>query len=474
MSGGSRPGRVSADITRPPPDPGSLAVTGGTVVTPAGPLPADVVIEHGRIAALARPGRAPTVAGRLDATGCLVLPGGVDPHCHIMADTAAATRAAALGGTTTVLSFTSPGPGEGPAECVRRHRAELVGRAVVDVGLHAMLYQPDEVPGLADLRAVGVSGIKVFLAYSELGIMWSARGLFELMAAAARHGQVVQVHCEEGELIDGLTAAAVAAGHTGARVFAATRPPGAESASVARVLETAHITGAASYLVHLSCAGAVDQVRLARGRDAPPPAAGRGAPPLYAEVCLHHLLLDDRCYLRDDAERYLVCPPLRPPGHQEALWQALADGTLDTVGSDHCQERSVTIGAFAPDGRGYRYGIAGVGARLPLLLSHGLARGLPVERLAELACANPARAFGHYPRKGVIAPGSDADLLIWDPEAETIIAADTFDDRTGDSVYTGERLAGRVRDVLLGGRALVRQGRFVGTGGAGTYLGRAG
>jgi len=337
-----------------------------------------------------------------------------------------------------------------------------------------MLYQPDEVPGVADLRAAGVSGIKVFLAYPELGIMWSARGLFELMAAAARHGQVVQVHCEEGELIDGLTAAAVAAGRTGPRAFVATRPPGAEAASVARVLETARITGAASYLVHLSCAGALDQVRLARARGAPPPAEGRGAPPLHAEVCLHHLLLDDRCYLRDDAERYLVCPPLRPPGHREALWQALADGALDTVGSDHCQERSVTIGAFAPDGRGYRYGIAGVGARFPLLLSHGLARGLPVERLAEVACANPARAFGHYPRKGVIAPGSDADLLIWDPEAETIIAAGTFDDRTGDSVYTGERLAGRVRDVLLGGRALVRQGRFVGTGTAGTYLGRVG
>jgi dihydropyrimidinase len=234
---------------------------------------------------------------------------------------------------------------------------------------------------------------------------------------------------------------------------------------VARVLETAHITGAESYLVHLSCAGALDQVRLARRR---------GAPPLHAEVCLHHLVLDDRCYLRDDAERYLVCPPLRPPGHQEALWQALADGTLDTVGSDHCQKRSRTIGEFAPDGQGYCYGIAGVGARFPLLLSRGLARGLPVERLAEAACANPARAFGHYPRKGVIAPGSDADLLIWDPRAETIITSDTFDDRTGDSVYTGERLAGRVRDVLLGGRALVRQGRFVGTGPAGAYLARAG
>jgi dihydropyrimidinase len=324
-----------------------------------------------------------------------------------------------------------------------------------------MLYQPDEVPGLAALRDAGVSGIKVFLAYSELGIMWSARGLLELMAAAARHGQVVQVHCEEGELIDGLAAAALAAGRTGVGVFAETRPPGAEAASVARVLETANLTGARSYLVHLSCAGALDQVRLARRR---------GAPPLYAEVCLHHLLLDDRCYLRDDAERYLVCPPLRPPGHQEALWQALADGTLDTVGSDHCQERSRTIGEFAPDGRGYRYGIAGVGARFPLLLSRGLARGLPVERLAEVACANPARAFGHYPRKGVIAPGSDADLMIWDPAAETIITAETFDDGTGDSVYTGERLAGQVRDVVLGGRVLVRQGRFVGTGTAGAYL----
>ena len=464
MSGRRGAGAFSAGITDSPPPPGSLAVTGGTVVTPAGALPADVVVEDGRIAALARPGRAPAAAGRLDATGCLVLPGGVDPHCHIMADVAAATRAAALGGTTTLLSFTNPRPGEGTAECVLRHRGELAGgAAAVDVGLHAMLYQPDEVPGLAALRDAGVSGIKVFLAYSELGIMWSARGLFELMAAAARHGQVVQVHCEEGELIDGLAAAAVAARRTGVRVFAQTRPPEAEAASVARVLETAHITGAASYLVHLSCAGALDQVRLARARGTP----------LHAEVCLHHLLLDDRCYLRDDAERYLVCPPLRPPGHPETLWRALADGTLDTVGSDHCQERSQTIGDFAPDGRGYRYGIAGVGARFPLLLSRGLARGMPVERRAEVACANPARAFGHYPHKGVIAPGSDADLLIWDPGAETIITADTFDDRTGDSVYTGERLAGRVRDVLLGGKALVRQGRFVGTGAAGAYLDRA-
>src|SRR6516225_6311368 len=191
-------------ITSVPHPRGPLAVTGGTVVAPAGALPADVIIEDGRIAALARPGQAPAGTDRLDATGCLVLPGGVDPHCHIMADVSAATRAAALGGTTTLLSFTNPGPDEGAVECFLRRREELAaGQAAVDVGLHAMLYQPDEVAAadLSALRDAGVSAIKVFLAYSELGIMWSTRGLFELMTAAARLGQVVQVHCEDGQVI---------------------------------------------------------------------------------------------------------------------------------------------------------------------------------------------------------------------------------------------------------------------------------
>jgi dihydropyrimidinase len=363
------------------------------------------------------------------------------------------------------LSFTNPGPGEGAVACLLRRRAELAAaRPAVDVGLHAMLYRPDHVvpADLQALRDAGVCGIKVFLAYPELGIMWSTRGLFELMTAAARQGQIIQVHCEDGQMIEGLAAAAIAGGRTGAALFAETRPPETEAASVAVVLSAAAITGTTCYLVHLSCSQATDQVRLARERR---------SPAVYGEVCLHHLLLDDRCYQRADAERYLVAPPLRPPGHPEALWQALADGTLDTVGSDHCQERSRTAGELAPDGRGYRYGIAGIGARLPLLLSRGLARGLPIERLAEVACANPARAFGHYPRKGVLAPGSDADVLVWDPAAATTIAADTFDDGTGDSVYLGERLAGQVRDVLLGGRPLVRQGRFVAEGAAGAYLG---
>ena len=227
---------------------GTLAVTGGTVVTPDGTRRADVLIRDGTIIALAAAGAAPAEAERLDATGCFVLPGGVDPHCHITADVAAATRAAALGGTTTVLSFTNPGHGEGAVACLLRRRQELTAaRPAVDVGLHAMLYRPDHVvpDDLQALRDAGVSGIKVFLAYPELGIMWSTRGLFELMTAAARQGQIVQVHCEDGQVIDGLAAAAIAAGRTGAALFAETRPPEAEAASVALVLSAAAITGTA-------------------------------------------------------------------------------------------------------------------------------------------------------------------------------------------------------------------------------------
>ncbi|MBO0814493.1 MAG: amidohydrolase family protein, partial [Actinobacteria bacterium] len=270
----------------------TLTVTGGTVVTASGPLPADVVITGGRIAGLAEPGLGPAQGQRIDAAGCLVLPGGVDPHCHIMADVPAATRAAALGGTTTVLTFTNPEPGEESVPCFWRRREELAsGQPVVDVGLHAMLYQPDQVDArdLKALRDGGASGIKVFLAYPELGIMWSARGLLELMTAAAPQGHVIQVHCEEGGVIDGLLATAVAAGRTGAQVFAQTRPPEAEAAAVARVLGLAAITGAACYLTHLSCSGSLDQVRLARRS---------GSAALHAEACLHHLLLDDRCYQR--------------------------------------------------------------------------------------------------------------------------------------------------------------------------------
>ena len=325
--------------------PGSLTVTGGTVVTPAGALSADVVIEDGRIAALARPGPAPAAPDRLDATGLPRAAGRRGPALpHHGGRGRGDQGRRARRHHHAVLSFTNPGPGEGTAgvSCAAATNSPAAQPAV-DVGLHAMLYQPDEVAGLRG--APGRRGVR-------------DQGLPRLLRTG---DHVVRPRAVRA---DGRRGPAWPGGPGPLRRGRADRRPGrrggggrphrgdGSSRRPARrgprrrrwpgCWRRRTITGATCYLVHLSCAEALDQVRLARRR---------GGPALHAEVCLHHLLLDDRCYLRDDAERYLVCPPLRPPGHQEALWRALADGTLDTVGSDHCQERSRTIGEFAPDGR---------------------------------------------------------------------------------------------------------------------------
>ena len=431
------------------------AVTGGTVVTPTGPVATDLWIRDGKVAAA--DDHAIVAGEHLDASGCYVLPGGVDPHCHLMAGVQTATAAAARGGTTTVLSFTSPATGERDTDALLRNRAELErDGAAVDVGLHAAIYDPDRLsyPDLMAVRQAGAAAIKVFLAYPELGIMCSTQRLYELMSDAAGLGLLVQVHCENAPLIDALVARAVGAGGpgAGARLFADTRPPEVEEEAVARTLAVASLAGAACYLVHLSTAGAVDQVRLARSR---------GAPRAFAEVCTHHLLFDEARYAGADAERYLVAPPLRAPAHVEALWHGLADGTIDTVGSDHCQVRSPTVGGLADAGHHYWYGLAGAGPRLPVLLSAAAARGLPIERVVRLASENPARAFGHYPAKGALAPGSDADIVVFDPEGSTVLPGDGFGDGTGDSVYAGLAVAGRIRHVLLRGQPIVFDGALV-------------
>jgi dihydropyrimidinase len=353
-----------------------------------------------------------------------------------------------------VLSFTGPAAGERDLAALLRNRAELDRYgAAVDVGLHAAIYDPDRLSytDLVAVKRTGARAIKIFLAYPELGIMCSTRRLYELMSDAARLGLLVQVHCENAPLIDALVVGAVRAGgaRTGSRIFADTRPPEVEEEAVARTLAVASLAGAACYLVHLSTAGAVDQVRLARRR---------GTPRVFAEVCTHHLLFDEAKYAGADAGRYLVAPPLRDRRHVEALWDGLADGTIDTVGSDHCQVRSPTVGGLAEAGHHYWYGLAGAGPRLPVLLSVAAARGLPIERVVQLTSENPARAFGHYPAKGALAPGSDADIVIFDPESSTVLPDDGFGDGTGDSVYAGLTTAGRVRDVLLRGQLIVSDG----------------
>jgi dihydropyrimidinase len=443
------------------------AVSGGTVVTPDGATKADLLIRDGTIAAV-RSGRRNGWVGvdrEIDASGCYVLPGGVDPHCHLMAAPGRATAAAARGGTTTVLSFTSPAPGERTIDSLLRSSSELErDRPWVDVGLNAAIYDPDQVSeaDLVTVRHAGVSAVKIFLAYAELGIMCTTRAMFDIMSAAAKAGLLVQVHCENGPLIEAMEAKLLAVGaYSEARLFADTRPAEVEEEAVSRALATARLAGAACYLVHLSSAGAIDQVRMARRRS---------GPPVLAEACAHHLLLDDSCYDRPDWRRYLVMPPLRASGHVQALWAALEDGTIDTVGSDHCQIKTAAAGQVAAAGHDVAYGLAGVGPRYPLLLSAAIGAGMPLTLVTRLAAENPARAFGHYPRKGALLPGSDADIVIFDPAGEATLPKDGFGDGTGDSVYAGMAVRGEIRDVMLRGQIIVSNGTLVNHDPTGMYL----
>lgn len=433
---------------------------------PHGAIRADLLIKDGKIVAVTdrQPGRG-ALDEEVDASGCYVLPGGVDPHCHLMAAPDQATAAAARGGTTTVLSFTSPADGEGTVDCLLRSRSEIErGGAVVDAGLHATIYDPDQVSDadLVAVRQAGAGSVKIFLAYAELGIMCSTKAMFAIMSGAAKADLLVQVHCENGPLIDAIEAKVLGGqAYSAAGVLADTRPVDVEEEAVARVLATARLTGAACYLVHLSSEGAMDQVRLARGR---------GGPSVLAEACAHHLLLDESCYGRADWQRYLVMPPLRARRHVDALWAAVDDGTIDTVGSDHCQVKTRTAGRVAAAGHDVTYGLAGVGPRYPLLLSAALSRTLPLSAATRLAAENPARAFGHYPRKGALLPGSDADIVIFDADGETTLPDDGFGDGTGDSVYAGMTVRGKIRDVLLRGRTIVSNGAMVDRTPEGRYL----
>lgn len=426
----------------------SLAIVGGDVVTEDGVVRADVLTDGGVITAvganLVRPEET------VDAAGCYVLPGGVDPHCHLIDDLAASSRAAARGGTTTALSFSLPLDGEHPADALSRARGLVErGESVIDVGLHAMCYRPNllvekDIERLADL---GADAVKVFLAYPELGIMASGDGLYRTMRAASRVGLPVQVHCEDGELIEALVEEAADRGDQGPGVFAAVRPPQLEDVAVHRALTIASLAAADCYITHLSSAGALRHVRFAR--------RGKGTRRVSAEACVHHILLDAAEYRGPAAADLLVAPPLRSQDHVDAVRAAVSDGTIDAVGSDHAQRRTAVDQRLCPGG-GEHYGIAGIGARMPLMLSWGIGQGIPIERLAYVLATGPARAFGHAPRKGEISVGSDADLVLWDPNEDWTVETDSFDDGTNSSPYVGRRVHGRVRSVFLRGRCLVR------------------
>jgi dihydropyrimidinase len=445
-----------------------LVVRGGRVVTPDGMVEADVAVLDGQITAVGRALDAPGAA-EVDADGAFVLPGIVDVHTHTrLADDAHPDRfradlaAAAAGGTTTVLTFNNPGTGISEAgarsllDGLDEFRARTAGQAPIDYGLCAVVTgdQPDAVAELPELIDRGVPTFKAFMVYD---FAVGEDRILELMRTAARHGGMLQLHCEDPSVIDPLVIDALARGDVAPRHHARTRPPEAEARATRRAIELARRADAPLYIVHLSCEAALDAVAEAKAR----------GEPVYAETCPHYLTLTSERYEHpDEAEvmKAVISPPLRAGSDVAALWAGLREGVLDVVASDHVPDRiDVEKRWPAPPFPEISNGAPGIETLLAVVFGAGVPTGrIGVERLVEVLAATPARLFG-LRSKGRIEVGADADLVVWDPEVTRTIRQADLHHTSDFTPYEGMAVSGAPRAVLSHGRPVAdgARGRFL-------------
>jgi dihydropyrimidinase len=450
-----------------------LVLSGGTVVGERDCRTADVRLADGRIAAVG-----PAVAGPGDevwpVAGCFLLPGGVDPHTHFdlpvagtrtSDDFLSGTRAALLGGTTTIIDFATQFRGESLAAALAARRA-LAAACYTDYGFHmAVTDWTDSTAAEMDtlVREEGISSFKLYLAYKN-SLQVDDLTLLGAMRQAGESHALVCLHCENGDMVEFLAREACSHGETGVRLHPLTRPPAAEEEAVFRAVRLAGAAGAPLYVVHLSCRAALAVVGAAR----------EGGAQVYAETCPQYLLLDESLYRGDEgtAAGYVCAPPLRTPADQAALWEGLRTGLLDTVGTDHCsfnQRGRNDLGRG--DFRRIPGGLPGVETRLALLYTYGVTAGrISINRFVELVATGPARLFGLYPRKGTVAVGGDADLVVWDPAAAGVIRAADLSQAVDYTPFEGFARAGAVRHVFLRGRPVVVDGRLADEQPRGVYL----
>ena len=458
----------------------SILIQNGILVLPTGPIQADLRVAGGRIAELG-PGLAPGASRVIDAQERLVFPGFIDTHTHFEMnkgfpnetadDWYTGTRAALAGGTTTVLDFAEPERGATLASALETWHGRADGAACCNYGFHMTVkdWSPSIRSELREMTAAGVTSYKVYLAYDNLRL--SDAAAYEVVKAVGAEGGVVGCHCENGDLVTEGIRAQQAAGNLSPAAHPLSRPPAVEAEAVGRWLTIAELAGCPVNIVHLSTLRGLEAVRAARTR----------GQRLYVETCPQYLLLAARSYRLPGFEsaKFVLSPPLRAQENCAALWDALEAGEIDTIGTDHCSFRfhgAKELGR--EDCSKIPNGIPGVEHRPSLMYTYGVAAGrITAVDMARLLAENPARLFGMYPQKGVLAVGSDADLVIFDPNDTGRITAETQYQNVDYTPYEGMALRGRVDTVLLGGevaveggRALLeRRGRYVSRGPSGFW-----
>jgi dihydropyrimidinase len=460
-------------------------IKNGTVVSPTGASPADVLIDGERIVALLEPGGTAFGADLeqtadlvIDAAGKYVVPGGVDAHTHMelpfggthASDTfETGTRAAAWGGTTTIIDFAVQRTGERVMDSLAAWNAKADGNCAIDYGFHQILsdVQDSSLTAMDELVAEGVSSFKLFMAYK--GVFLSDDGqIVKAMQRAATNGSMIMMHAENGSVIDLLVQQALAAGNTAPYYHGITRPWQTEEEATHRAIMLADITGAPLYVVHVSAKQAVEQIAQARG-------LGQN---VFGETCPQYLYLSLEENLGApgfEGAKWVCSTPLRSraEGHQHHLWQALRTNDIQMVATDHCpfcmkDQKDMGVGNFSK----IPNGIGSVEHRMDLLFQGVVDGRISLERWVEVTSTTPARMFGMYGKKGVIQPGADADVVVYDPNGHTSIGLATHHMNMDYSAWEGYEVDGHVDTVLSRGKVIVDHNEYLGTKGDGRYFKR--
>ena len=451
-------------------------ISNGTVVTAASATEADVLIEGERIVGVVAPGSIRERFDRvIDATGRYVIPGGVDMHTHMelpvsgtsSSDTyETGTRAAAIGGTTTIVDYAGQTRGGTLKDGLAEWKARAEGNSFIDYGFHMMVTDVHEgtLAEFSEMMHEGVTTFKLFTAYPGVNLS-DDRQILEAMQVAASIGATIMMHAENGIAIDLLRDEAVANGDTDPINHLLTRPASMESEAVHRVAALAEIAGCPLVIVHISSQDAFAEAVVARDRGLP----------VFAETCPQYLWLSQEDVPAGfEGAKFVCSPPLRrrAEGHQTALWSGISTGRVDAVATDHCPFTWEQKEAGRGDFRKIPNGLGVVEHRMDLVYQGVVEGWIPLTRWIEVTAETPAKISGLYPRKGTIVPGSDADVVIYNPSATHVLSAATHHMNLDYSVFEGAEVGGSVETVLLRGEVIVDEGDFVGAPGRGEYLPR--
>ena len=455
----------------------STLIRGGRIVTAADDYVADVFVDDERISLI---GESLDIKADkvIDAAGKYVLPGCIDPHTHLdmpfggtttIDDVESGQTSAAFGGTTCHVDFIIQGKGQTFAQALEDWRAKANGKQMIDMGYHMAvtdLAEGGTLEELATLPDQGITSYKLFMAYKG-ALMVDDETLYRTMEVAAKTGALVMVHAENGDVIDILVQEALAAGHTEPLYHALTRPPEAEGEATNRAIQLAHLAGAPLYVVHVTCKEAVEPIAAARekGWD------------VWGETCTQYFFtsLEDIAKPNFEGAKFVFSPPVRDKSNWDVLWNAVRTDALSAISTDHCAFRFDTQKTLGKDDFSkIPNGGPGIENRLQMIHEFGVRTGrISLNRMVELLATNPAKLFGLYPRKGTVAVGSDADIVVFDPEKKVTITAKTQHSKVDYNLYEGTHVTGSPEVVLLRGHVLVENDELVASPGVGQFVARA-